>query len=204
MFCLPLSERCTGSDIFKAVNDYFAEEDISCANCVCICTDGAAALTGHKKGFQAEVQQIGPHVNFIHCIIHREALASRGLEPELHSVLQDAAKVVNFAKTRPLNSRLFAVLCEEIQADHKSLLLHSEVRWLSRGKVLRRLVELKEEVRRFLQESGSPLYQHFLGKKWLALLSYPSDIFDKLNGLNSSLQGLNATFFSFSTRFRHS
>jgi hypothetical protein len=60
MFCLPLSERCTGSDIFNAVNDHFTAEDISWANCVGICTDGAAALTGHKKGFQAEVQQIGP------------------------------------------------------------------------------------------------------------------------------------------------
>jgi hypothetical protein len=36
------------------------------ANCISICTDGAAALTEHKKGFQVEVQQIGPHVNFIH------------------------------------------------------------------------------------------------------------------------------------------
>jgi hypothetical protein len=124
MFCLPLSERCTGSDIFKAVNDHFTAEDISWANYVDICTDGAAALTGHKKGFQSEVQQIGLHVNFIHCIMHRKALASRELEPKLHSVLQEAVKVVNFVKTRPLNSRLFAVLCEEIQAGHKSLLLH--------------------------------------------------------------------------------
>jgi hypothetical protein len=53
------------------VNDYLTAEDISWANCVGICTDGAAAFTGHKKGFQAEVQQIGPHVNFIYCIIHR-------------------------------------------------------------------------------------------------------------------------------------
>jgi hypothetical protein len=60
MLCLPLSERCTGSDIFKAVNDYFTAEDIYWANCVGICTEGAAALTGRKKGFQAKVQQIGP------------------------------------------------------------------------------------------------------------------------------------------------
>jgi hypothetical protein len=64
VFCLPLLERCTGSDILKAVNDYFTEEDISWANCVGICTDGAAALTGYKRVFQTEVQQIGPHVNF--------------------------------------------------------------------------------------------------------------------------------------------
>jgi hypothetical protein len=197
MFCLPLSERCTGSDIFKAVNDYFTAEDISWADCVCICTDGVAALTGHKKGFQDEVglQQIGPHVNFIHCIIHREALATRDLEPKLHSVIQEAVKVVNYEQARPLNSRLFAVLCEEMQADHKSLLLHSEVRWLSRGTVLKRLVQLKQEVHRFLQGSGSPLYQHFLDKKRLVLLLYLSDTFHKLNGLKSSLQGLNATVF---------
>jgi tetrahydromethanopterin S-methyltransferase subunit F len=70
MFCLPLSERCTGSDIFKAVNDFTAE-DISWGNCIDICTDGAEALTRHKKGFQAEVQQIGPHVNFIVSFIER-------------------------------------------------------------------------------------------------------------------------------------
>jgi hypothetical protein len=28
MFCLPPSERCTGSDIFKAVNDCFTAEDM--------------------------------------------------------------------------------------------------------------------------------------------------------------------------------
>jgi hypothetical protein len=67
MFCLPLSERCTGSDIFKAENDYFTAEDIFWAKCVGICTDKAAALTGHKKGFQAEVQKIGLHVNFLYC-----------------------------------------------------------------------------------------------------------------------------------------
>jgi hypothetical protein len=88
MSCLPLSERCTGNGINKAVNDYFTAEDISWANCVGICTDGAAALIGHKKGFQADVRRIGPHVNFIHCIIHRQALVSRDLESKLHSVLK--------------------------------------------------------------------------------------------------------------------
>jgi hypothetical protein len=82
-------------------------------------------LTGHKKGFQAEVQQIGPHANFIYCIVRREALASRDFEPKLHSVLQEAVKVVNFVKARPLNFRLFAVLCEEMHADfYRTLVLH--------------------------------------------------------------------------------
>jgi hypothetical protein len=61
--------------MLKAMNDYITSEDISWPNCVGICTVGAAA--GPKKGVQAEVRQVAPHVNFIHCVIHREALASR-------------------------------------------------------------------------------------------------------------------------------
>jgi hypothetical protein len=69
MFCLVLSERCTGNDIFKAVNEYFTAKDISRANCNNICTNRATALTIYKKGYQVEVQQIipppPPHINFI-------------------------------------------------------------------------------------------------------------------------------------------
>jgi hypothetical protein len=71
---------------------------------------------------------------------------------------------MNFVKARPLNSRLFPVLCEEMQADHKLLLFHSKVRWLSRGKVLKRLFELRKDVRRFLQDCSTPVYQHFLDR----------------------------------------
>jgi hypothetical protein len=56
-------------------------------NCIGICTDGTAALTGHKKGFKAEVRQVAPHANFKHCIIRRETLASSDLQPQLHTVL---------------------------------------------------------------------------------------------------------------------
>jgi hypothetical protein len=75
MFCQLLTDRTTGNDMFRAVNYCISSEDIYWSNCVSICIDGAA-LTGHKRGFQAEVRQVAPHVNFIHCIIQRHALAS--------------------------------------------------------------------------------------------------------------------------------
>jgi hypothetical protein len=94
------------------------------------------ALTGHNKGFKAEVQQTGPHVPSIHPVIHREAL-SLDHEHNLHSVQQEAVKIINFLKARPLNSCLFGVLCEEMQAEQKLFLLYLEVRWLSRAEVLK-------------------------------------------------------------------
>jgi hypothetical protein len=37
-------------------------------------------------------------------------------------MLKEAVKAVTFAKVRPLNSCLFAVLCEQMLADYKLLL----------------------------------------------------------------------------------
>ncbi|XP_077970335.1 zinc finger BED domain-containing protein 5-like [Styela clava] len=58
---------------------------------------------------------------------------------------------MNFIKSKPLQSRLFEKLCEEMGSNHKTLLMHTEIRWLSRGKVLTRLGELREEVAVFLE-----------------------------------------------------
>jgi hypothetical protein len=97
--------------VFKAVIDYITSEVISLSNFVGICADVAAPLKGHKKGFKAEVRQVAPHVNFIHCIIHTHALASRDLQSHMCTVLQGVVKFMSFVKTRPLNSCLFTVLC---------------------------------------------------------------------------------------------
>jgi hypothetical protein len=61
-----LSTAHRGSDTFKVVNECITSEEVSWSNCVGVCMDGAAAaLTGHRKGFQTEVRQIAPYVNFI-------------------------------------------------------------------------------------------------------------------------------------------
>uniref|UniRef100_A0AAY5KQC3 BED-type domain-containing protein n=1 Tax=Esox lucius TaxID=8010 RepID=A0AAY5KQC3_ESOLU len=62
------------------------------------------------------------------------------------SVLNQSMKMINL-KSRPLNFRLFGVLCQEMGSGHEQQLLHTEVRWLSKGRVLQRLYELREEVK---------------------------------------------------------
>lgn len=57
--------------------------------------------------------------------------------------------MVNYIKSRPLNTRLFRALCDEMGAELSGLLFHSTVRWLSRGKVLERAATLKEETHAF-------------------------------------------------------
>ena len=109
----------------------------------------------------------------------------------MHEVLQKAIKMVNFIKSKPLNERLFKKLCSEMVADYQQLLLHTEIRWLSRGRVLARLYELRSEVQTFFENHDGD--KHFLpfitDAAWTARLAYLSDFYGKVNALNLSLQG---------------
>jgi hypothetical protein len=69
-------------------------------------------------------------------------------------------------------------------SDHDKLLLNTKVRWSLHGKVLCRVFDLKDEITIFLLAYNPSLSQHFMDKKWLALLSFLTDIFEKLNGFN--------------------
>ncbi|XP_047480591.1 SCAN domain-containing protein 3-like [Penaeus chinensis] len=154
-----------------------------------MCTDAAASKTGKVKGLVARFKKENPDVEWTHCIIHRESLASKKMSSQLHEILNDAVKVINFIKSRPLNTRLFHRLCESMGSEHTELLLHTDVRWLSRGRILARLFELRDEVVSFLSEHGSPFATFFENTTWVAQLAYLTDIFSKLNELNMSLQG---------------
>ena len=84
------------------------------------------------------VYAVAPNATWVDCSIHLEALAAKGMPDSLKDVLDTTVKMVYLVKARPLNTRIFSALCNEMGSDHVMLLQHTEVRWLSRGKVLTR------------------------------------------------------------------
>ncbi len=196
LFCSALEGTCTGSDIFTKLDTKIKEMELSWDNCVGVCTDDAGAMVGKNKGLKAKVLEVAPHVKFTHCIIHRESLASKTLDSELNSVLKCAIKIVNHIKSRPVNSRLLATLCNEMGSQHEALLFHTEVRWLSRGKALGRLYELREEVHSLLKDSKLEFAHCLTDPAWLSKLAYLACIFERLNMLNLSLQGPNTNILT--------
>jgi len=78
---------------------------------------------------------------------------------------------------------------------HESLLLHTEVRWLFRGKALTRLMELRAEVAPYLMDHNALLATVLNDGDWVCKLVYLADIFSKINEMNLSLQGKTVTVF---------
>ena len=134
-------------------------------------------MVGKHKGFLARASQITPHINFTHWIIYRENFARKTLDQQLKRVLDSAVKIINYIESRPLQTRLFTILCDEMGSEQKTLLLRSEVRWLSRGKVFTRLYELRNEAHLFLMERRHKLAANLTGPDWLTKLLYLSCVF---------------------------
>lgn len=148
---------------------------IDWTRCVGICTDEAKLMRWKHTGLIAHIRKICPSIHWLHYSVHREALAAKNMPVDLPAVL--------------LNSILFTLLCNEMGSEHKALLLHTEVRWLSRGKVLTRLSELRHELLRTIRF----IWLSVCMTKTFWRLAYLVDIFSVLNELNLSLQGVSVS-----------
>ncbi|KRX78154.1 Protein ZBED8 [Trichinella sp. T6] len=137
-----------------------------------VCTDGAPAMLGSRFGFMKMVKSKNPSIFAMHCVIHRQALVAKTLPDDLRDDLNFAVEVVNYVKSSALNTRLFAALCESLNADHMALLYHTES---------------------FLeQRDRRTMCRAFKSEHFQLSLAYLADISEALNLLNLKLQGANA------------
>ena len=192
LFCRQMKGRATSAEIFNVVANFFQENKLSWESLAAACTDGAPAMTGQRSGFIKRVKEKNSSIIGTHCVLHREALASRTMPHEMKEILDLSIEIVNCIKAGSLNSRLFKLVCQDMESEHVALLFHTNVRWLSKGNMLKRLHELKEEVAIFLDSRKKRnLLEKFQSQSFQQSLAYLVDIFHALNTLNLQLQGKN-------------
>ncbi|XP_003247960.1 zinc finger BED domain-containing protein 5-like [Acyrthosiphon pisum] len=141
LFSQTLKTTTKAVDVFSVLSDFLISNSLPWEKVIDICTDGAQAMTGCKNGFIQLVKEKNPNIISSHCIIHRQALACKTLPESLNSVLNLAIKIFNCVKSNALNTRIFNVLCNELQSDHQTLIYHTEVSWLSKGNMLDRIYQ---------------------------------------------------------------
>ena len=115
-----------------------------------IATDGARAMSGTGIGFVGLLKSalkektISDNIAVFHCIIHQQNLCAKSLK--FKHVLSLVTKAVIFIRARGLNHRQFQKFLNDLDTEHQDLTYFSEVRWLSKGSMLRRFYELQNEV----------------------------------------------------------
>jgi hypothetical protein len=69
-----------------------------------------------------------------HCILHRHALIANKTPNSLIYVFENEVHILNFIKAWPLNSRLFKLLCNDMDSEYETLNVHTEVCWPTNDK----------------------------------------------------------------------
>lgn len=184
-----------GTDLFATLKACVEKYNLDWTKLDSICTDGAAALTGKHVGCLSLLTKFleRPLLTY-HCIIHQEALCGKTLN--MKHVMDVVLKCVNKIRAQALNRRIFRQFLSDLDEEYGELLLHCEVRWLSKGKVLSRFWGLKNHIMEFLAEIKElPAECECLASnEWVNDLAFLVDITDHLNNLNLKLQGSNKLF----------
>ena len=148
----------------------------------------------------------------IHCIIHRQHLAAKSLDNDMEDALKVAISAINFVKANALHDRLFPQLCED--EDHQTLILHTEVSWLSKGNSLVRLAELWDMVLIFVhhmetsahskkqKDKAETLFLALNKSDTKAKIFYLADLFKHVNQPNKTLQGQNTNLVDCAEKVR--
>ena len=76
-------------------------------------------MTGGLSGLIAQIKEVAPESQSIHCIIHREMLACRKMLPDITCVLNDVVKVVNHIRAHALEPCLFEQVCGDVELRHR-------------------------------------------------------------------------------------
>uniref|UniRef100_A0A3Q3B2L2 DUF4371 domain-containing protein n=1 Tax=Kryptolebias marmoratus TaxID=37003 RepID=A0A3Q3B2L2_KRYMA len=185
------SSNTKGQTIFDGLNSYLQEKSIPITNILACATDGAPSMVGRYRGFTALLKEQVPNILTVHCVLHRHNLVAKCKSPALHESLTVAVKAVNKIKAHALNDRLFRQLCQENYAIFERLLLHTDVRWLSKGNCLARFCALFESIVEFLESSDAVLGEQVSSSR--CNIMYLADFFDKMNEDTLKLQGNGVT-----------
>ena len=190
---IPLKCQTSREDVCEAVFECLRAKDIKTTHLVSVATDGAPSMTGAHRGFVALLQKLlNRKLLSFYCILHQEALCAQTFPPECTEVMNVVIQIVNKIMAKNLNHRRFRALLDEVDSTYSDLLLHTRVRWLSRGEVLKRFAACLEEIKTFMSNKVLS-FPELEQPEWLEKLHFMVDMTVHLNTLNTTLQGKGAT-----------
>lgn len=190
---LPFKGQTRGEDICAAIIEFCKAKEINLDKLISHCTEGSPNMIGKYKGFFTLFGQNVKHeLLLFHCIVHQEALCAQTSTVEINQVVALVVKIINKTIASALNHRQFRALLDEVNARYKDLLMFNNVRWLSRGAVLKRFTDCFEPIKDFLTNKGIN-YPELFDDMRVQKLYCAVDLTSSLNHLNKKLQSKGNT-----------
>ncbi|XP_066953353.1 general transcription factor II-I repeat domain-containing protein 2A-like [Macrobrachium rosenbergii] len=180
-----LKDTVTGKDLYNSVINSLIRSRLSLDKLARITTDGAPSLIGKHCGLVTlmndKIKEDFPSHSVLsfHCIIHQESLCRSSFK--LKHVMDPVVRAVNLIRARGLNHRQFRSFLEDIEADFTDVLYHTNIRWLSMGKVLKRMWDVKEEVVMFfnMKDISCDFLREMECDEWVCDFAFAVDIMQK-------------------------
>ena len=139
-----------------------------------------------------------PDLMTYHCIIHQAVLCT-SLGDKYRDVMETIMKLVNFLRTTSaLQHRLLRNFLSENDARFTELLVHNNVRWLSRRRVLRRFWSIRKELMTFLGGQNNAKAKVYLvlvrDEKKMKIVAFLTDMISHFNDMNGNCKEKNALY----------
>nr|XP_030727814.1 general transcription factor II-I repeat domain-containing protein 2 isoform X2 [Globicephala melas] len=189
---VPMTGTKSGNEIFLRVEKSLKKFNIDWSKLVSVASTGTPAMVDANDGLVTKLKSKvamackGSDLKSVCCIIHPESLCAQKLK--MDHIMSVVVNAVNWICSRGLNHSEFTTLLYELDSQYGSLLYYTEIKWLSRGLVLKRFFDSLEEIDSFMSSRGKPLPQ-LSSQDWIKDLAFLVDMTMHLNTLNLSLQG---------------
>ena len=132
-------------------------------------------MFGNPSGFATLLKKEVPTLKVIHCMIHRQVLASKRMPKSMKNVFDRCIKIVNFIRKHDTNHRIFQSFCDEMSDEHYCILLyHTDI--LFQCRVMIRFFELREKVKLVLQYKNSDLMGILESNEFIQRVVYIADV----------------------------
>lgn len=191
----------TAKDLYQAVKETLDKNKLPLAKLSGIATDGAPAMRGRHSGLTAIIisnlsEEHKKEIFICHCVLHIENLCAKQMQ--MKNVMNIVVPTINFIRSRALNHRQFKEFLELLESEYGDVIYYSEVRFLSKAKVLQRFYDLLEEIKLFMDMKNKPV-EELNNEAWISDLAFMVDITSHLSDLNIKMQGKNMMISEFIT-----
>ncbi|GFQ86541.1 SCAN domain-containing protein 3 [Trichonephila clavata] len=153
MFCKSLESTTTSKDIFNKLKTFSDSNNIPMKNITSCASDGIPIMMGKENGYLKLMKEENSNMLLVHCVIHRENLVAKYISPVVNVIFNLAIKCINATKANAKRECFFKSFWEEQNEDHihVRLILHTDVRWQSKGIFLNRFMVLFDTLSDFFK-----------------------------------------------------